>query len=194
MPDPSREARSERQKMLAGEPYDPADPELSAMRRRSRALCHELNGVSPAQPARLGELRDRLFGRPVDAVVTPPFHCDYGVHIEIGRGVYFNVACVVLDVAPVRIGDHVLFGPAVQVYTATHPLSARARRSGLELGRPVTIEDDVWIGGGSVICPGVRIGARSVIGAGSVVTRDIPADVLAVGNPCRVVRTLGDND
>lgn len=186
--------RSERQKMLAGELYDPADPELRAMRRQARALCHELNTAVPADGAARATLLQRLFGRAVDSFVTPPFHCDYGVHIELGRQVYFNVNCVVLDVAPVRIGDRVLFGPAVQIYAATHPLSARARQRGLERGFAVTIEDDVWIGGGSVICPGVHIGARSVIGAGSVVTRDVPADVLAAGNPCRVLRPLGDED
>jgi maltose O-acetyltransferase len=104
--------------------------------------------------------------------------------------VYFNFNCVVLDVAPVTIGDNVMFGPAVQVYTATHPLDADARRSGREFAKPIAIGDDAWIGGGAILCPGVTIGARAVVGAGSVVTRDIPADTYAAGNPCRVIRTL----
>ncbi|MFN7144290.1 MAG: DapH/DapD/GlmU-related protein, partial [Myxococcota bacterium] len=103
---------------------------------------------------------------------------------------YFNVRCVVLDVAEVVVGSRVLFGPAVQIYAATHPLDARERAAGLELGMPVHVGDDVWVGGGAILCPGVRVGARSVIGAGSVVTRDIPEDVLAAGNPCRVLRPI----
>ena len=124
--------------------------------------------------------------------IEPPFYCDYGSNITLGERVFFNFNCVILDVAPVRIGSRVLFGPAVQVYAATHPLSAAERSTGLELGKMVEIGDDVWIGGGAIICPGVSIGARSVIGAGSVVTRDIPEEVLAVGNPCRVVRKVGE--
>jgi maltose O-acetyltransferase len=131
-----------------------------------------------------------LFGRETDATIQPPFYCDYGTNITLGKKVFFNFNCVVLDVAPVRISDYVLFGPSVQVYTATHPLSASERRMGLESGKPIVIGSDVWVGGGGILCPGVSIGARSIIGAGSVVTQDIPADVLAVGNPCRVLRSL----
>jgi maltose O-acetyltransferase len=182
---------SEREKMVAGLSYDPQEPQLVAARDRARRLCQQLNTL-PAD--RLGPdmppLLATLFGAATDAYVTPPFFCDYGSNIRLGRKVYFNFNCVVLDVAPVTIGDHVLFGPAVQVYTAMHPLEAGERRSGIESGRPVTIEDDVWIGGGAIILPGVRIGARSVIGAGSVVTRDIPPDVFAAGNPCRIIRPI----
>jgi len=121
-----------------------------------------------------------------------PFFCDYGTNIELGRKVFFNFNCVVLDVTPVRIGDHTLFGPEVLIYTATHPLDAEVRRAGLEFAKPVEIGADVWVGGGAIICPGVRIGARAVIGAGSVVTRDIPDDVFAAGNPCRVIRPLAE--
>ena len=121
--------------------------------------------------------------------MQPPFHCDYGRNIELGERVYFNFNCVVLDVCPVRIGSFTLFGPGVQIYAATHPLDAMERRA-RELGKPVEIGADVWVGGGSIILPGVTIGRRSVIGAGSVVTHDIPADVLAVGNPCRVLRPI----
>jgi maltose O-acetyltransferase len=123
-------------------------------------------------------------------LVEPPFYCDYGANIRLGDKVFFNFNCVVLDVAPVRVGSRVLFGPAVQIYAATHPVSAAERATGLEYGRAVEIGDDVWVGGGAIICPGVRVGARSVVGAGSVVTRDIPAGVFAAGNPCRVVREI----
>lgn len=182
--------RSEKEKMLAGEPYNGFDPQLVAERTRARELCQALTALPPSHDAERAALLEQLFGAATNVYVTPPFYCDYGRHITLGRNVYFNFNCVILDVAPVEIGDNVLFGPAVQVYTATHPLDADERRSGIESGEPIAIGDDVWIGGGAILCPGVTIGARSVIGAGSVVTRDIPADVFAAGNPCRVVRSL----
>lgn len=122
-------------------------------------------------------------------MIQPPFHCDYGVNITLGARVFFNFNCVVLDVCRVTIGDYSMFGPAVQIYTATHPLDAATRRL-QEYGKPVVIGDDVWVGGGAIICPGVTVGSRSVIGAGSVVTRDVPDDVFAAGNPCRVIRAI----
>jgi maltose O-acetyltransferase len=121
--------------------------------------------------------------------MQPPFYCDYGSNIFLGTRVFFNFNCVVLDVCAVRIGDYTLFGPSVQIYTAMHPLDAELRRRH-EFAKPVTIGDDVWVGGAAVICPGVTIGSKAVIGAGSVVTRDIPENVFAAGNPCRVIRTL----
>jgi maltose O-acetyltransferase len=121
--------------------------------------------------------------------IEPPFHCDYGYNIKAGENVYFNVNCVVLDTMQVCIGNNVFFGPAVHVYTATHPLDALERRT-VEFSKPVTIGDDCWIGGQTVICPGVSIGSGCVIGAGSVVTKDIPANTLAVGNPAKVIRSL----
>lgn len=183
--------RSEREKMLAGEPYDPQHPQLAGERDHARRMCQELN-TTPADmiEGRMRPLASRIFGVETDVYVTPPFYCDYGTHIRLGRRVYFNFNCVILDVAPVTIGNHVLFGPGVHVYTAMHPLAAAERRSGIEFAQPVTIEDDVWLGGGAIVCPGVRIGARSVIGAGSVVTADVPPDVFAAGNPCRVIRPL----
>jgi maltose O-acetyltransferase len=182
---------SEKEKMLAGELYDGSDPQLVAERLRARELCQALALLAPKAPdAERAELLAQLFGTPTDAYVTPPFFCDYGRHIELGRRVYFNFNCVILDVARVSIGDNVLFGPAVQVYTASHPLNAAERRSGLEFGRPVVIGNDVWLGGGAVVCPGVTIGERTVIGAGSVVVRDVPAGVFAAGNPCRVIREI----
>jgi len=131
-----------------------------------------------------------LFGRGGRTVwMQPPFYCDYGSNIELGERVFFNFNCVVLDVCAVRIGSMTLFGPAVQIYTAMHPMNAERRRT-QEYGKPVEVGDDVWVGGGAIILPGVRIGPRSVIGAGSVVTRDIPQRVFAAGNPCRVIRDI----
>jgi maltose O-acetyltransferase len=198
---PSREARilhvgsmaSEREKMLRGELYDPLDAELSAQRLRARMLLQAFNQIPEDRASeRLASLRQLIALIGEGVTIQPPFYCDYGSNISLGEHVFMNFNCVILDAARVTIGSHVLFGPAVQVYAATHPTSAAQRRTGLELGRPVEIGDDVWVGGGAIICPGVRVGARTVIGAGSVVTRDIPSDVLAAGNPCRPVRTLGD--
>lgn len=182
--------RSERAKMLAGEPYVPADPELVAARHRSRDLCRELNASEEGDDALRRRILTELFARGGESVaVEPPFHCDYGFNIALGEGVYFNFGCVVLDVCAVEIGGRSLFGPGVHIYAATHPLNAEARRK-YELGRPVRIGSDVWCGGQAIICPGVTIGSRSVIGAGSVVTRDVPDDVFAAGNPCRVIREI----
>jgi maltose O-acetyltransferase len=182
--------KSERDRMLAGELYDPAAPELVAARARARNLCLELNGTREGEQARRRTILQQLFGAGGDTVwMQPPFFCDYGSNIELGERVFFNFNCVVLDVCAVRVGAHTLFGPAVQIYTATHPLDARARR-GRESGKPVEIGSDVWVGGGAIVLPGVRIGSRSVVGAGSVVTRDVPEDVFAAGNPCRVVRSI----
>ncbi|HEY4374881.1 MAG TPA: sugar O-acetyltransferase [Burkholderiales bacterium] len=186
---------SEKEKMLAGEPYDPRDPELASERLRCRVLCEALNrGYEEDEHKRLQVLRELLPRAATGLMLQPPFYCDYGGNIEIGENTFFNFNCVVLDVAPVRIGAFVQIGPAVQIYAATHPMTAAARREGLESGKPVTIGDDVWIGGGSIICPGVTIGAKSVIGAGSVVTRDIPEGVFAAGNPCRVVRAISSQE
>lgn len=176
--------------MLAGELYDSLDPELSQERTRCRGLCQLLNQSREDQPEERQRILAELFGYNTDAWIQPPFHCDYGTNIVLGSKVFFNFNCVVLDVTNVIIGDNVLFGPSVQIYTATHPLDAAERRQGLESAKPITIGADVWVGGGAIICPGVTIGERSVIGAGSVVTRDIPADVVAAGNPCRVIRSL----
>jgi maltose O-acetyltransferase len=184
---------TEKQKMLSGEGYNASDRELVAGRWRARALCQRLNALPPTTPPdETRALLAELFGADTNVYVTPPFACDYGDNIRLGANVYFNFNCVVLDVASVTIGSNTMFGPAVQIYTALHPLDAAERRSGIESGKPVVIGDDVWVGGASVICPGVTIGDRAVIGAGSVVTRDIPPDVFAAGNPCRVIRALGN--
>lgn len=182
--------KTEKQKMLAGELYDPLDAQLSLNRQQCRDLCRQLNATHEDEKEERQRLLAELFGQETDAWIQPPFFCDYGTNITLGSRVFFNFNCVVLDVGRVTIGSHVLFGPAVQIYTATHPLNAAERREGLESARPITIGSDVWVGGGAILCPGVTIGDRSVIGAGSVVTRDIPADVVAAGNPCRVIRSL----
>ncbi len=182
---------TEREKMLAGELYDPLDPELVASRRRARDLCRELNSTAESDQERRASIQRELFGAGGDTVrLQPPFYCDYGANIRLGEGVFFNFGCVVLDVCEVRIGELCQFGPGVQILTPLHPLEAELRRA-QELGEPVEIGADVWVGGGALILPGVRVGSRSVIGAGSVVARDVPSDVLAVGNPCRVVRGIG---
>ena len=176
--------------MLAGELYDPLDPALAEERARARELTWALNGTKEADHKMQRQILQALFGEGGDSVhLEPPFYCDYGTNILLGEHVFFNFNCVVLDVSTVRIGDYTLFGPAVQIYTATHPWEAELRRT-RELGRAVEIGSDVWVGGAAVLCPGVRIGSRAVIGAGSVVTRDVPEAVFAAGNPCRVVRPL----
>lgn len=181
---------TEREKMLAGELYDPLDPELVVARDLARDLCQDLNASREAERERRREILLRLLGRGGDDVwIQPPFFCDYGSNIHLGRKCFFNFNCVVLDVCRVEIGDFVFFGPSVQIYTATHPLQAELRRS-QEFARPVTIGSDVWVGGAAIICPGVTIGSRTVIGAGSVLTRNIPDGVFAAGNPCRVIREL----
>jgi maltose O-acetyltransferase len=170
--------------------YDPFDHELVAARERARDLCRELNATRESQTSERRWILKHLFGAGGDTVwMQPPFYCDYGSNILLGKRVFFNFNCVVLDVSPVKIGDYTMFGPAVQIYTATHPMNAELRRK-QEFSKPIEIGSDVWVGGGAIFCPGVRIGCRTVIGAGSVVTRDIPDGVLAAGNPCRVIRNI----
>lgn len=176
--------------MLAGELYDALDAQLSQERQRCRDLFKALNDSREDQVVERKKILEELFGYPNDAWIQPPFFCDYGYNIRLGSKVFFNFNCVVLDVMPVTIGSNVLFGPSVQIYTAMHPLSAMERRTWLEYAKPVTIGSDVWVGGGAIICPGVTIGDRSVIGAGSVVTKYVPSDVFAAGNPCKVIRQL----
>jgi maltose O-acetyltransferase len=184
---------TEREKMLAGELYDPLDPELVSGRNRARDLCQTLNATREADQEERRRIVRELFGSGGDTVwMQPPFFCDYGTNIELGERVFFNFNCIVLDVCSVRIGSFTLFGPAVQIYTPMHPLDAKLRRA-QEFGKPVEIGSDVWVGGGAIILPGVHIGSQTVVGAGSVVTRDVPGGVFAAGNPCRVVRELGES-
>jgi maltose O-acetyltransferase len=184
--------RTERDKMLAGELYDPLDPDLCARRDRARDLCQDLNATREADRDERRRILIELFGTGGDtAWIQPPFFCDYGENIRLGQRVFFNFNCVILDVAEVTIGDFTMFGPAVQIYTATHPMDPIERRT-REFAKPITIGADVWVGGGAILCPGVTIGSRSVIGAGSVVTRPIPEAVFAAGNPCRVIRAINE--
>lgn len=183
--------KTEREKMLSGELYNALDPELSAARKKARLLFGKLNATTEEdEELRRSLLKELLPHSGADLWIEPPFYCDYGENIELGDRVFFNFNCVVLDVAPVRIGDRTLFGPNVQIYTATHPLNAEERAAGLEFAKPITVGSDVWVGGGAILNPGVRIGDGAVIGSGSVVTKDIPPGVFAAGNPCRVIRTI----
>lgn len=183
-------ARTEKDKMLAGELYDPHDRELVQARKRARDLCQDLNATREADQETRRSILRQLMGRGGESVwMQPPFFCDYGTNILLGERVYFNFDCVVLDVCEVKVGDFTRFGPAVQIYTAMHPMNAELRRE-QEFGKPIEIGSDVWVGGGAIICPGVKIGSKTVIGAGSVVTRDVPEGVFAAGNPCRVIREI----
>lgn len=171
--------------MLAGELYLAGDPELVADRERCAQLMRAYN--AGADETILRELIGRV-GK--ETYIRPPFFCDYGYNISLGDNVFVNFSCVFLDVVPITIGDRVQMASAVQLLAADHPLDAVERASGREFGSPITIEDDVWLGGGAIVCPGVTIGAGTVIGAGSVVTKDVPPGVVAAGNPCRVLRWL----
>lgn len=183
--------RTEKEKMLAGELYDPLDRQLSHERLIARLRIKALNDTRENQlEERSKILKDLMPNAGAGLWLQPPFYCDYGTNIIVGENVFFNFNCVVLDVMQVTIGSRTLFGPNVQVYTATHPMNHKERGSGREFAKPIIIGDDVWVGGSVIVCPGVTIGDRSVIGAGSVVTKDIPADVFAAGNPCRVIMAL----
>jgi maltose O-acetyltransferase len=183
--------KTEKEKMLAGELYDALDPQLAEERLKARLLLKELNDSREDETEERIRILKALIPHAGEGLwMQPPFYCDYGYNLKLGEKVFFNFNCVVLDVAEVVIGSRTLFGPNVQIYTATHPMDHKVRASGLENAKPIRIGEDVWVGGSAVICPGVTIGDRSVIGAGSVVTKDIPADVFAAGNPCRVIRSL----
>ncbi|MEX2639750.1 MAG: sugar O-acetyltransferase [Balneolales bacterium] len=180
-----------REKMLSGQPYNAMDKELIAGREKAAALLRQLNATTAeSKQARAGYFRELFGSSGRETWIESPFYCDYGSNIFLGEDVYFNFNCIILDPAKVQIGDRCLFGPSVQIYTATHPLDYRERRKGLESAREIRIGSDTWIGGGAIILPGTVIGSQCVIGAGSVVTRDIPEQVFAAGNPCRVIKSL----
>lgn len=182
---------NERARMLRGDLYDAQDPELVRARRHARGLLERLNRSEPDVAGKRTAIAHELLGSVGEGVwIEPPFFCDYGSNIHLGDRVFINFNCVFLDPAEILIGDSVLLGPSVQIYTATHPLDHVTRSQGLEAARPVCIGSEVWVGGGAILLPGARVGARSVVGAGSVVSGEIPEDVLAVGNPCRVMRKL----
>ncbi len=170
------------------------DEKVLAELQRCRRLLQQLNQTDWGDFQALARITEQLLGKANGAVLTPPFYCDYGTHIEIGRHFYANFNCTMLDVAPIKIGNNCLLGPNVSLFTAGHPLHPLPRTAGLEYGKPITLGDNVWIGGNSVICPGVRIGSNTVVGAGSVVLRDLPPNVVAAGNPCRVIRPITEAD
>ncbi|HEX6978969.1 MAG TPA: sugar O-acetyltransferase [Alphaproteobacteria bacterium] len=181
--------RSEKEKMLTGQLYLPFGPELAADRRRAQTLLHAYNATTADEPERRARLlRDLLGAVGENTTVRPPFHCDYGYNIRLGSGVFLNFGCVFLDVVPIEIRDLCQIGPGVHVYAADHPRDPDLRRAGLEQGRPVRIGNNVWIGGGAIILPGIVIGDDAVIAAGSVVTRDVPAGATVAGNPARALR------
>lgn len=182
--------RTEKEKMLAGELYRASDPQLTAERQQARRLLRAYNTSEEDEERRQALLRELLGGVGTAVKIEPPFHCDYGSNIRIGDGLFMNFGGVMLDCAAITIGQNVQCGPYVQLLAATHPVDAAARIAGPELAAPITIGDNVWLGGGVIVLAGVRIGANTTIGAGSIVTRDIPANVVAAGNPCRVRRQL----
>ena len=182
---------TEREKMLSGVLYDAADEELAAARKRARLLTRQFNDAPTENDEERRAILRELFGMCGETQhIEPPFRCDYGSNIRVGERFYANFGVVILDCAPVTIGDDVKLAPNVQIYAAHHPLNAETRKTWRELASPITIGNNVWIGGGAILLPGVSIGDNSVIGAGSIVTKNVPSNVTAAGNPCRVLREL----
>lgn len=181
--------RTEKEKMLAGESYNFRDPDLDAERQKTKELLRLYNRTD-ALPQRQAILQQLLGQIGQNSVIEPPFHCAYGQHIYIGDHVFLNVLCTILDCAEVHIGHHVTIGPNVQIYTAAHHLQAEARNRGWEVAKSIVIEDNVWLGGGAILLPGVRIVRNAVVGAGAVVARDVPANTVVAGNPARVIREI----
>jgi maltose O-acetyltransferase len=182
---------TEPEKMAAGQPYDIMDPELVKMRRRAHLANYTYNRADPMEGDRQSPVLQSLFAQlGEDVFIETPFRCAYGVNLSVGDGVYMNTGCVILDCAKVKIGAKTLLGPAVQIYTAIHPLDAEERAAFIETAKPVIIGKNVWIGGAAVILPGVTIGDNAVVGAGSVVTKDVPANTVVAGNPAKVIREI----
>lgn len=181
--------RTEREKMLAGEIYNCTDPDLESERQKTRKLLRLYN-LTEAALERQTILQQLLGHIGQNSTIEPPFFCSYGQNIHISDDVFFNVMCTILDCNEVHIGNHVMVGPVVQIYTAAHHLQAELRIQGLEVARPIVIEDNVWLGGGAILLPGVRIGRNAVVGAGAVVTRNVPANMIVVGNPAKVIRKI----
>ncbi len=187
--------KSSKEKMIAGEIYQAMGRELFDERQHAKEQLHIFNNLAPSKIKARNQILKTLFGETTNLFfIEPPFRCDYGYNIFLGDNFYANFNLTILDCAPVHIGANVMIGPNVSLFTAGHPVHPEPRVAGWEFAKPITIEDNVWIGGHTVVNPGVRIGKNSVIGAGSVVTKDIPANVIAVGNPCRVLRTITERD
>ncbi|GGZ73567.1 sugar O-acetyltransferase [Algibacter mikhailovii] len=182
---------TEKEKMIAGKLYNPSDEELSQDRYESRLLQNKFNSLGEVNNMeRENVMKTLIKNAGENLYIEPPFYCDYGYNIKAGKNLYMNFNCCVLDVSTVTFGDNVMLGPNVQIYTATHPLQFKARNNGLEYAKPICIGDNVWIGGHSVICPGVSIGNNVVIGAGSVVTKSFSNDVVIAGNPAKIIKTI----
>jgi maltose O-acetyltransferase len=183
--------KSDLQNMIDEENYNSSVPELVQMRKDARILMKKYNDSGLDSEEERLVILTKLFGKHEGGIkIEPPFFCDYGFNIKVGKNFYMNFDCVILDCASVEIGDNVLCGPKVQLYTPSHPLEAEPRSNGVEFAKKIKIGNNVWIGGGAIVCPGVTIGDNTVIGAGSVVTKNIPSDVVAVGNPCKVIKNL----
>ncbi len=182
-------SKTEKQKMLAGETYYGLDPDLNAEREQARELFRRFN-LTAAVPERAAILQQLLGHIGQDSIIEAPFYCSYGRNIHIGDYVYLNFSCTIFDNNEVRIGNHVMIGPGVQIYTAAHPVQAQARIQGWEVAKPILIEDNVWIGGAAILLPGVSIGRNAVVGAGAVVTRSVPQNTIVAGNPARQIRKI----
>ena len=184
-----------RERMLRGELYVADDPDLAADHARAQRILDRYNATGHDEQAERDELLRELLGSVGEGVVVKPaFRCDYGTYASIGDGSFLNYDCVMLDIAPIVIGARCWLASCVQLLAATHPIDPIPRRDGWEYGAPITLADNVWLGGGVIVCPGVTIGEHTVVGAGAVVTRDLPAGVVAYGNPARVVREIGERD
>lgn len=185
---------TERDRMISGGLYDSSDKELMKGRKRAKDLCNKFNLNGTSKEEREDIIKELFFKIGKDFHINPTFRCDYGYNITIGDNFYANYDCIILDICKVNIGNNVMLAPRVCIFAATHPIDAYIRNSGVEYGKPITIEDNVWIGGNSVINPGVRIGKNSVVASGSVVTKDVPPNTIVGGNPARVIRNITEED
>jgi maltose O-acetyltransferase len=187
--------KREKEKMVEGLPYKASDETIQRERQHARELIFMINTSHPSEKTKLRDLFISLIGR-INGIflIEPPFQCDFGYNINIGDNFYANYNLVILDSAKVTIGDNVLIGPNVGIFTAGHPVHPELREMGYEFASPITIRNNVWIGGNVVINPGIKIGDNSVVGSGSVVTKDVPANVVAAGNPCKVLRDITERD
>lgn len=185
---------TERDRMISGGLYDSSDKELMKDRKRAKDLCNKFNLNGTSKEEREDIIKELFFKIGKDFHINPTFRCDYGYNITIGDNFYANYDCIILDICKVNIGNNVMLAPRVCIFAATHPIDAYIRNSGVEYGKPITIEDNVWIGGNSVINPGVRIGKNSVVASGSVVTKDVPPNTIVGGNPARVIRNITEED
>lgn len=182
---------TEKEKMLKSELYQGFDTQLVQERQQAKEMTFEYNNLNPKQVDKREEILKQLLGKiGNNSWIEQPFYCDYGYNIEVGENFYSNHHCVMLDGAKIQIGNNVMLGPNVNIFTAGHPIDVKQRRAGLEYAKPITIGNDIWIGGNVVINPGITIGSDTIIGSGSVVTKDIPSNVIAVGNPCKVIKEV----